>query len=128
MRMAMPKPFSITAKNQLQLVALPMRGNQWLVLLLFPTFRVLQNPSREFWIAIMLKLLKNLFRFWGILLPNLRILSGKNKEQMLFILFHAMTVITSTLDTQDVSLVHVWKSSFLLKKRKFSFIRACMPN
>ena len=108
--MAMPKPFSITAKNQLQLVALPMRGNQWLVLLLFPTFRVLQNPSREFWIAIMLKLLKNLFRFWGILLPNLRILSGKNNERMLFILFHAMTVITSTLDTQDVSLVHVWKS------------------
>ena len=84
---------------------------------LFPTFRVLQNPSREFWIATMLKLLKNLFRFWGILLPNLRILSGKNNEQMLFILFHAMTVITSTLDRPDVSLVHIWKSV----KEQFSF-------
>ena len=115
--MAIPKPFSITAKNQLQLLALPMRGKQWLVLLLFPTFRVLQNPSREFWIATMLKLLKNLFRFWGILLPNLRILSGKNNEQMHFILFHAMTVITSTLDRPDVSLVHVWKSV----KEQFSF-------
>ena len=32
-----------------------------LVLLLFLTFRVLRNPSRGFWIARTLKLLKNLF-------------------------------------------------------------------
>ena len=43
-RMAIPKLFSVTAENQLQLVALLMRGNQRLVLLLFPTFTVLRNP------------------------------------------------------------------------------------
>ena len=42
------KTSSVNAENQLQLVALPMRGNQRLVLLLFPTCRVLRNPSREF--------------------------------------------------------------------------------
>ena len=42
------KTFSVTAKTQLQLVALLMKGNQRLVLLLFPIFRVLRNPSREF--------------------------------------------------------------------------------
>ena len=57
----------------LQLVTLLMKGNQRLVLLLFLTFRVLRNPSREFWIATTLKLLKNLFRLWGIFSPNLRI-------------------------------------------------------
>ena len=41
------KTSSVTAENQLQLVALPMRGNQRLVLLLFPTFRVLRNPSKR---------------------------------------------------------------------------------
>ena len=43
-RMAIPNLFSVTAENQLQLVALLMRGNQRLVLLLFPTFTVLRNP------------------------------------------------------------------------------------
>ena len=43
-RMAIPKLFSVTAENQLQLVALLMRENQRLVLLLFPTFTVLRNP------------------------------------------------------------------------------------
>ena len=38
---------------------------------LFPTFRVLRNPSREFWIATTLMLLKNLFRLWGIFSPNI---------------------------------------------------------
>ena len=64
--------------------------------LLFLTFRVLRNPSREFWMATTLKLLKNLFRLWGIFLPNLRILSRKNNEPTPFILFLAMTVITNT--------------------------------
>ena len=58
-----------------------MKGNQRLVLLLFLTFRVLRNPSREFWRATTLKLLKKLFRLWGIFLPNLRILSQKKKQQ-----------------------------------------------
>ena len=79
-QMAIQKPFSVTAENQVQLVALLMKGNQQLVLLLFLTFRVLRNPSREFWIATTLKLLKNLFRPWGIFSPNLRILSRKNNE------------------------------------------------
>ena len=56
------KHFSVTAKNQLQLVALLMKGNQRMVLLLFLTFRLLWNPIREFWIATTLKLLKNLLR------------------------------------------------------------------
>ena len=42
------KAFSVTSKNQLQLVTLLMKGNQRLVLLLLLTFRVLRNPSREF--------------------------------------------------------------------------------
>ena len=46
--MAIQKLFSVTAKNQLQLVALLMKGNQRLVLLLFLTFGVLRNPAREF--------------------------------------------------------------------------------
>ena len=45
--MAIPKLFSVTAKSQLQLVALLMRGNQQLVLPLLPTFRVLWNPYQE---------------------------------------------------------------------------------
>ena len=43
-RMAILKLFSVTAENQLQLVALLMRGNQRLILLLFLTFMVLRNP------------------------------------------------------------------------------------
>ena len=93
---ACTKLFSVTAKHQLQLVALLMKGNQRLVLLLFLTFRVLRNPSREFWIATTLKLLKNLLSVSGIFLPNLRILSRKNNEPTPFILFLAMTVITNT--------------------------------
>ena len=46
--MAIQKLFSVTAKNQLQLVTLLMKGKQQLVLLLFPTFGVLRNPSRDF--------------------------------------------------------------------------------
>ena len=87
-----------------------MRRNQRLVLLLFLTFRVLRNPSRWFWIATTLKLLKNLSRLYNIFLPNLRILSRKNNEQTLFILFRAMTVITSTSDRPKVSFVYVCKS------------------
>ena len=97
-QMARQKPSSVTAKDQLQLVTLLMKGSQRLVLLLFLTFRVLQNPSREFWIATTLKLLKNLFRLCGIFSLNLRILSRKNNEPTPFMLFLAMTVTTNTSD------------------------------
>ena len=43
----------------------------------------------------------------GILSPNLRILSRKNKEPTPFILFLAITVTTNTSDRPNVSLVHV---------------------
>ena len=99
--------------------SLLMKGKQRLVFLLFLTFRVLQNPSREFWMATTLKLLKNLFGLWGIFSPNLRILSRKNNETTPFILFHAMTVTTNTSDRPNVSLVHVWKSI----KKRFSFAK-----
>ena len=59
--MAIQKPLSVTAKNQLQLVALLMKGNQRLVLLLFLTFRVLRNSSREFCIATTSKTLRHTF-------------------------------------------------------------------
>ena len=45
--MALQKLFSLTAKNQLQLVALLMKGNQRLVLLLFPTFRGVMEPIKR---------------------------------------------------------------------------------
>ena len=118
-QMAIQKPFSVTAKHQLQLVTLLMKGNQRLFLLLFLTFRVLRNPSREFWIATTLKLLKNLFRLWGIFSPNQRILSRKNNEPTPFILFLAMIVTSNTSDRPNDSLVHVWKSI----KKRFSFAK-----
>ena len=82
--MAIQKPFSLFAKNQLQLLILLMKENHRLVLLLF---RVLENLSREFWIATTLKSPKNLFSLWGIFSPNLRILSRKNNEPTPFIHF-----------------------------------------
>ena len=118
-QMAIQKPFSVTAKHQLQLVTLLMKGNQRLFLLLFLTFRVLRDPSREFWITTTLKLLKNLFRLWGIFSPNLRILSRKNNEPTPFILFLAMIVTSNTSDRPNDSLVHVWKSI----KKRFSFAK-----
>ena len=88
-------------------------------MLLWFTFRELWKPSRKFWIAPTLKLLKNLFRLWGIFSPNLRILSRRNNEPTPFILFLAMTVTTNTSDRPNVSLVHVWK---IIQKR-FSFTK-----
>ncbi|RMX57089.1 hypothetical protein pdam_00008218 [Pocillopora damicornis] len=65
------------------------------------------EPSRQFLIAATLKLLKNLFRLWGIFLPNIKILPRKNNGPTLFILFRAMTVITSVSDRPNFSSVHV---------------------
>ena len=50
---------------------------------------------------------KPFFRLSSIFLPNLRILLRNNNEPTLFILFHAMTVITSISDGPNVSLVYV---------------------
>ena len=132
-QMAIKKPFSVTAKNQLQLVALLMKGNQRLILLLLLTFRVLRNPSREFWIATTLKLLKNLFRLWGIFSPNLTILSRKNNEPTPLILFLAMTVTTNTSDRPNVSLVHRLKDHqkavFFCKKESSALSEhTCLTN
>ena len=69
-----------------------------------PYIQGVMEPSREFWIATTLKLLKNLFRIWGIFSPNLRILSRKNNEPTPFILFLAMTVTTNTSDRPNVQL------------------------
>lgn len=77
-----------------------METNQRLVLLWFLKSRVLRNPSREFWIATTFKLFKNLFRLKSIFFPKLRILSRKNNKPTLFILFRAMTVITSISETK----------------------------
>ena len=87
----------------------------------------------EFWIATALKLLKNLFRLWGIFLPNLRILSRKNNQPIWFILSLAMTVTTNTSDRPNLCLVHAWKSI----KKRFSLVKkensalsehACLTN
>ena len=88
-----------------------MRGKQRLVLLLFLTFRVLRNPSREFWIATTLKLLKNFETYFFLRHIFAKPKDpGKNKEPTPFIVFLAMTVTKNTSDRPNVSLVHVWKS------------------
>ena len=66
-------------------------------------------------------------------LPNLRILSHKNNEPMLFILFRTMTVIISILDRPSISLVHIWKSikkwsSFAKKKIQLCWSTHAHPN
>ena len=96
-----------------------MKGNQRLVLQLCLRFRVLRNPSREFWMATTLELLKNLFRLWGIFSPSLRILSRKNNEPTPFILSFTMTGTTNTSDRPNINLAHVWKSI----KKRFSFAK-----
>ena len=64
-----------------------MRGNQRLVWLLFFTFRVLRNPSREFWIATTLKLLKNPLQTLGRIFAKPKDPVTKNNKPTLFILF-----------------------------------------
>ena len=68
---------------------------------------VTETIKRILMVATTLKLLKKLFRLWGIFSSNLRILSRKNNEPTTFILFLAMTVTTNTSDRPNVSLVHV---------------------
>ena len=89
------------------------------------------EPIKRIWIITKLKLLKNLFRLWGIFLPNLRILSRKNNEPTPFILFLAMNVTMNTSDRPNVSLVHLWKSikkRFSLAKKKIQLYRSTHAN
>ena len=106
-RMAAPKLFSVTAENQLQLVAPLMRRNQRQVLLRFPYTQGVTEPIKRILNSHNVKVAQKPFQTLGIFLPNLRILLRKNNEPTLFILFRAMTVITSISDRPNVSLVHI---------------------
>ena len=72
-----------------------------------PYIQGVTEPIKRILNSYNVKVAQKPFQILGYTFANLRILSGKNNEQMLFILFHAMTLITSTLDRPDVSLVHV---------------------
>ena len=64
-QMAIQRLLSTTTKNQLQLVALLMKGNQRLVLQLFLTFRVFERTSKSSFL-----LQKRKFSFIGAHMPN----------------------------------------------------------
>ena len=72
-----------------------------------PYIQGVTEPIKIILIATTLTLIRNLFRLRAYFLPNLRILSRKNNEPTLSILFRAMTVIASTSDRPNVSLIHV---------------------
>ena len=88
-----------TAKNQLQLEATGFAVIPYIQGVTRPIKRVLNSHN--------VKVALKPFRLWGIFSPNLRILSRKNNEPKLFLLFLAMTVTTNTSDRPNVSLVHV---------------------
>ena len=74
----------------------------------FPYIQGVREPiKRIFNSRNTIKVAQKPFRLWGILFLNQRIPLRRNNEPMLFILFRAMTVITSISDKQNVSLVHV---------------------
>ena len=90
--------YSVLGHDTAHCVALSCASSTW-------------SKKRKNWtVPVFIKL----FSALGHILPNLRILSRKNNEPMLFFLFRAMTVITSISDRSNYSLVHVWKS---IKKR-----------
>ena len=118
-QMARQKPSSVTAKNQLQLVTLLMKGSQRLVLLLFLTFRVLQNPSREFWIATTLKLLKKPFQTLWHIFAKLKDPVKKEQRADAIYVIPCNDCDNEYIGQTNVSLVHVWKSI----KKRFSFAK-----
>ena len=118
-QMARQKPSSVTAKDQLQLVTLLMKGSQRLVLLLFLTFRVLQNPSREFWIATTLKLLKKPFQTLWHLFAKLKDPVKKEQRTDAIYVIPCNDCDNEYIGQTNVSLVHVWKSI----KKRFSFAK-----
>ena len=93
------KPFSATAKNQLQLVATGFA--------VIPCIQGVTEPIKRVLNSLNVKVALKPFRLWGIFSPNLRILSRKNNEPKPLLLFLAMTVTTNTTDRPNVSLVHV---------------------
>ena len=118
-QMARQKPSSVTAKDQLQLVTLLMKGSQRLVLLLFLTFRVLQNPSREFWIATTLKLLKKPFQTLWHIFAKLKYPVTKEQRTDAIYVIPCNDCDNEYIGQTNVSLVHVWKSI----KKRFSFAK-----
>ena len=126
-QMARQKPSSVTAKNQLQLVTLLMKGSQRLVLLLFLTFRVLQNPSREFWIATTLKLLKKPFQTLWHIFAKLKDPVTKEQRTDAIYVIPCNDCDNKHIGQTNVSLVHVWKSirnRFSFAKRKIQLYRS----
>ena len=118
-QMARQKPSSVTAINQLQLVTLLMKGSQRLVLLLFLTFRALQNPSREFWIATTLKLLqKPIQTLWHIFAKLKDPVTKEQRTDAIYII-PCNDCDNEYIGQTNVSLVHVWKSI----KKRFSFAK-----
>ena len=98
-----------------------------------PYIQGVTEPIKIILIATTLTLIRNLFRLRAYFLPNLRILSRKNNEPTLSILFLAMTVIVSTSDRPNVSLIHVWKSikersPFCEKENSALSERTCLTN
>ena len=113
--MAIPKLFSVTAQNQLQLVALLMweGTSDWFrCYSLHPRCYGTQQDNFEWpqrWICS-----KTYSDFGTNFCQTYGSCHERKTEATLFILFRAMTVITSTSDRPNVNLVHVWKS---IKKR-----------
>ena len=106
-----------------------MRGNQWLVVLLFLTFRVVRNPLREFWIATTLKLFKNVFRLWAYKAKD-----SVTKEQWTDTI---SSIPCNDCDNEYIGqtkrqfgkrLKEYQKAVFSCKKENFSFIGVHMPN
>ena len=90
-----------------------------------PYIQGVTEPIKRILNSHNVKVAQNTFRLWGIFLPNLRILSRKNNELTLFILFLA---IGQTKRQFGTYLKERQKAVFFCKKRKFSFIGAHMAN
>ena len=75
-----------------------------------PYIQGVTEPIKRILNSLNVKVAQNIFRLWGIFLPNLRILSQKTKRQF------------------GTYLKERQKAVFFCKKRKFSFIGAHMAN
>ena len=101
--MAIQKLFSVTAKNQLQLVALLMKREATTGFAVIPYTQGVTEPIKK-----------------------IRILSRKNNEPTPFILFLALIVTDQT--SVWYTFERTSKSGFILQKGKFSFIGIHMTN
>ena len=109
-----------------------MKGNQRLVLQLFLRFRVLRNPSREFWMATTLELLKNLFRLWGIFSPKDSVTKEQRTDAIYSILYNDCDneYIGQTKHQFGTRLKEHQKAVFFCKKEKNSALseHTCLTN